>query len=362
MFGDKKIAALQQAHAKAINDLENKNEALQNSIHLLEEQLKDSQQSNKLLKNKVDILDLVLNSYTDGTHFLQRSIEKNVSKLSEINVLNEATVCRIGGLTDKTSTLLKSIKNIQQYTGRLNDNSTSLNDSVTSINNIINLITGISDQTNLLALNAAIEAARAGEHGRGFAVVSDEVRSLAQHTQSATQEVEVNINALKENSKKMTEISQIFKDESTSIMEIINSFSDSLMDISHDSHNITQKTFYVTNTTNVGIGKIDHMCLKIDGYHAFMNEEKVDIVDHLNCRFGAWFSQAVKGILLDKQREVSKISEDHKKVHTSLRSAISIFGDKSQDNQKGVALMAETEQYSKSSFERLLKAIELVSS
>ena len=97
---------------------------------------------------------------------------------------------------------LQCIQSVHQVSLELKDDMEKLNDHTRAIAHIMSVISDIADQTNLLALNAAIEAARAGEAGRGFAVVADEVRKLAEKTMASTQEVGSAVAAIQESAAK----------------------------------------------------------------------------------------------------------------------------------------------------------------
>ncbi|OOQ41452.1 hemolysin [Helicobacter pylori] len=223
------------------------------------------------------------------------------------------------GTVNKTGQDIESLYEKMQNATSLAD---SLNQRSNEITQVISLIDDIAEQTNLLALNAAIEAARAGEHGRGFAVVADEVRKLAEKTQKATKEIAVVVKSMQQEANDIQtnthDINSIVGSIKVDVEELKSTVKNNMIVAQAAKYTI----YNINNRVFCGLAKLDHVVFKNNLYGMVFGLNSFDITSHKSCRLGKWYYEGAGKENFANTSGYRALESHHASVHAEANDLV----------------------------------------
>ena len=198
-----------------------------------------------------------VNTQMSQTEEVASTIEQMSERASVVvAVASDAETAALSGAerSDEAGRVVDNvISDVQHLSDEMTNSMDAVNrlaDNSTNISSILGTIKGIAEQTNLLALNAAIEAARAGEQGRGFAVVADEVRTLASRTQGSAEEIQGLITEVQQNIQRAVETMEVNRQMVDKTVDSSSQVSEALQSIQGSMHDIQSKTLEIVSTAS----------------------------------------------------------------------------------------------------------------
>jgi len=241
-------------------------------------------QVGKRVEKEAEIIEGNVKSSEDITALINSSVEKATATKDDIISASE----NLNSVRAEILNMVSKIQHTSEVEAELSSKLNQLSNDAEQVKSVLTVINDIADQTNLLALNAAIEAARAGEHGRGFAVVADEVRQLAERTQKSLNEINTTISVIvqaiidaSDNMNKNAETIQDLSSVSTQVESKINETNKIMNESVSVANESLNDSVDIATKLNARIKNTAHMS-QLANSNARNVEEMATAIEHLH--------------------------------------------------------------------------------
>ncbi|MGD8189499.1 methyl-accepting chemotaxis protein [Brevibacillus ginsengisoli] len=340
-------------------------------------------------------------SVSSAMEELTASIEEVASSVSQVAHSSHVSLEKLDQGVISLTEVSHSLTEIQNEQETIKAKIHRLSNSVERMGEVMDVIKGVADQTNLLALNASIEAARAGEHGRGFSIVAEEVRKLAEHTKNSVSTTNDDMKQLTDITKEILDLSdqsaerlQFSVSQAEQLITELNHINQSIQlvgrhfeeiadvteeqatttdDISHRNHMISEavrnggdiarktgaavyelsklidtyrvktvsKNMKISQEDIIQLAITDHLLWRWKVYNLILGFEQLDenqVASYRDCRLGKWYYGLAQR-LLGNEKVFIELDKPHQRIHELARKAVQTVNE--GDHQKANQLLDE---------------------